>query len=279
MQRRAARRETDYNSEGRLVCLDTMLMNRAPRSHCLAGVQAARHGGWLGLALLALCLRHDAAAQGGETRQRGQMVQEIAAMPGIEVAASIDKRVLAVMNKVPRHEFVPEGQKPYAYENRPLPIGHGQTISQPYIVAAMTELMNLGPGDIVLEIGTGSGYQAAVLAELARAVYTIEIVEPLAKQATELLRRLGYATVQTRTGDGYFGWPEAGPFDAIIVTAAAGHVPPHLLRQLKPGGRMVVPIGAPFTTQQLMLVEKGGDGTVKTRQIMPVRFVPLTGSR
>ena len=256
-----------------------MLMNKAPRSRCLARVQAAGRGGWLVLALLALCLRHSAAAQDDETRQRGQMVQEIAAMPGIEAAAGIDKRVLAVMNKVPRHEFVPAGQKPYAYENRPLPIGHGQTISQPYIVAAMTELMNLRPGDVVLEIGTGSGYQAAVLAELAQAVYTIEIVEPLARQATEQLRRLGYATVQTRTGDGYFGWPEVGLFDAIMVTAAAGHIPPPLLRQLKPGGRMVVPIGAPFTTQQLMLIEKGSDGTVKTRQVMPVRFVPLTGRR
>jgi protein-L-isoaspartate(D-aspartate) O-methyltransferase len=207
------------------------------------------------------------------------MVKEVAAMAGIDGAVRIDARVLDIMKKVPRHEFVPTGQARHAYENRPLPIGHGQTISQPYIVAAMTELMNLRPGDVVLEIGTGSGYQAAVLAELAQAVYTIEIVEPLARQATEQLRRLGYTTVQTRTGDGYYGWPEAGPFDAIMVTAAAGHVPPPLLRQLKPGGRMVVPIGAPFTIQQLMLVEKGSDGTMKTSQIMPVRFVPLTGGR
>jgi len=200
-------------------------------------------------------------------------------MAGVGGADGIGARVLGVMNKVPRHEFVPANQKPYAYDNRPLAIGYGQTISQPYIVAAMTELLNLKPGHVVLEIGTGSGYQAAVLAELAQAVHTIEIVEPLAQQATERLRRLGYANVQTRTGDGYFGWPEAGPFDAIMVTAAASHVPPPLLRQLKPGGRMVLPIGAPFMTQQLMLVDKQSDGTVKTKQMMPVRFVPLTGSR
>ncbi|MBK7474064.1 MAG: protein-L-isoaspartate(D-aspartate) O-methyltransferase [Betaproteobacteria bacterium] len=207
------------------------------------------------------------------------MVAEITAMAGADSAVPIAARVLAVMNKVPRHEFVPESQQLYAYENRPLPIGHGQTISQPFIVAAMTELMKLKPGDTVLEIGTGSGYQAAVLAELAQSVYTIEVVEPLAQQATERLRRLGYPGVRTRAGDGYFGWPEAGPFDAIMVTAAAGHVPPPLLRQLKPGGRMVIPVGAPFTTQQLLLIEKNSDGTVKTRQMMPVRFVPLTGRR
>jgi len=255
-----------------------MPMNKAPPSLYLTNVPAARRGWWLGFALLVLCMQHDAAAQGDDARQRGQMVEEVASMARFGGAARIDARVLAVMNKVPRHEFVPADQKPHAYDNRPLPIGYGQTISQPYIVAAMTELLNLKPGHVVLEIGTGSGYQAAVLAELAQAVYTIEIVAPLAQQATERLRRLGYATVHARTGDGYFGWPEAGPFDAIMVTAAAGHVPPPLLRQLKPGGRMVIPIGAPFMTQQLMLVEKDSDGTVKTRQMMAVRFVPLTGS-
>jgi protein-L-isoaspartate(D-aspartate) O-methyltransferase len=179
--------------------------------------------------------------------------------------------------KVPRHEFVPADQKPHAYDNRPLPIGHGQTISQPYIVAVMTALLNVQPDHAVLEIGTGSGYQAAVLAELAHAVYTIEIIEPLAKQAAQRLQRLGYANVTTRIGDGYYGWPKGGLFDSIIVTAAASHIPPPLLRQLKPGGRMVIPIGAPFMTQQLMLVEKLGDGAVKTRQLMPVRFVSFTG--
>ena len=241
---------------------------------------ATRRGRWPGVVLLALCLNPDVATgQDDEARLRTQMVAEITAMASADSAVPIAARVLAVMTRVPRHEFVPSGQKPYAYENRPLPIGHGQTISQPFIVAAMTELMNLKPGAVVLEIGTGSGYQAAVLAELAHSVYTIEVVEPLAQQATERLQRLGYANVQTRAGDGYFGWPEAGPFDAIMVTAAAGHVPPPLLRQLKPGGRMVIPVGAQFTTQQLLLIEKNSDGTVKTRQMMPVRFVPLTGRR
>jgi protein-L-isoaspartate(D-aspartate) O-methyltransferase len=172
---------------------------------------------------------------------------------------------------------VPEGQRRNAYENRPLPIGHGQTISQPYIVAVMTELARPKPDDVVLEIGTGSGYQAAVLAELTKAVYTIEIVEPLAKRAKETLARLGYGTVKTRTGDGYYGWEEGGPYDAILVTAAADHIPPPLIRQLKPGGRMVIPIGASFATQELMLVDKQPDGSISTRQLMAVRFVPLTG--
>ena len=164
-----------------------------------------------------------------------------------------------------------------AYDNRPLSIGHGQTISQPYIVAVMTDLLKVGAGDTVLEIGTGSGYQAAVLGELGASVASIEIVEPLAKEAGERLRRLGYAKVATRVGDGYHGWPERGPFDAIIVTAAASHVPPPLVQQLKRGGRMVIPIGAAFQTQQLMLVEKRADGALTTRQLMAVRFVPLTG--
>ena len=239
---------------------------------------APARGRWLLPALLAFCLHPGAVfAEEGDDRLRAQMVTEIAAMAGAGSAVPIASRVLAVMNKVPRHEFVPPGQKPFAYENRPLPIGDGQTISQPDLVAAMTELMNRKPGDNVLEIGTGSGYQAAVLAELAPSVYTIEVVEPLAQQATERLTKLGYPGVRIRAGDGYFGWPEAGPFDAIMVTAAAGHVPPPLLRQLKPGGRMVIPVGAAFTTQQLLLIEKNSDGTVKTRQMMPVRFVPLTG--
>lgn len=251
-------------------------MNAAPPSPCPDKFSIAQRC-WR-FALL-LCLCHGATvAQGDEARQRRRMVEEIAAMAATGGAAHVDARVLAVMGKVPRHEFVSPDQQPHAYENRPLPIGYGQTISQPYIVAAMTELLNLKPDHVVLEIGSGSGYQAAVLAELARAVHTIEIVAPLAQQAAERLRRLGYASVHTRTGDGYFGWPEAAPFDAIIVTAAASHVPPPLLRQLKPGGRMVIPVGAPFLTQQLMLVEKGSDGSLKTRQMMAVRFVPLTGT-
>jgi len=191
----------------------------------------------------------------------------------------LDPRVAAAIGKVPRHRFVPAQLADRAYENRPLPIGHGQTISQPYIVALMTDLARTEPGDRVLEVGTGSGYQAAVMAHLANSVYTIEIIEPLGKQATERLRRLGYANVQVRVGDGYHGWPEHAPYDAILVTAAAGHIPPPLVRQLKPGGRMVIPVGAAFMVQQLMLVEKKADGAISTRQIMPVRFVPLTGTR
>ena len=212
---------------------------------------------------------------------RDAMVREITNMSSdtrdetgrVEFAAP----VMAAMAKVPRHKFVPPDEVPYAYENRPLPIGYGQTISQPYIVALMTDLTQVGPGDVVLEIGTGSGYQAAILAELAQAVYTMEIIEPLAVQAGERLGRLGYAKVQTRLGDGYHGWPEHGPYDAILVTAAASHVPPPLIAQLKAGGRMVIPVGAPFMIQYLLLIEKAGDGSVSTRQVLPVSFVPLVG--
>ncbi|WP_256577895.1 protein-L-isoaspartate(D-aspartate) O-methyltransferase [Pseudomonas sp. Irchel s3h17] len=214
-------------------------------------------------------------------RLRDAMVREIANMSSVtrdetgrvEFAAP----VMTAMAKVPRHKFVPPDEVPYAYENRPLPIGYGQTISQPYIVALMTDLTQVGPGDVVLEIGTGSGYQAAILAELAQAVYTMEIIEPLAVQAGERLGRLGYAKVQARLGDGYHGWPEHGPYDAILVTAAASHVPPPLIAQLKAGGRMVIPVGAPFMIQYLLLIEKAGDGSVSTRQVLPVRFVPLAG--
>jgi len=214
-------------------------------------------------------------------RERQAMVDEVAAMArafdgGAEKGA-IDPRVLAALGRVPRHEFVPLGSRGSAYDNRPLSIGHGQTISQPYIVAVMTDLLKVNDGDQVLEIGTGSGYQAAVLADLGVTVASIEIVEPLAKEAAERLRRLGHAKVATRIGDGYHGWPERGPFDAIVVTAAASHVPPPLVQQLKRGGRMVIPVGAAFQTQQLMLVEKRADGALTTRQLMPVRFVPLTG--
>jgi len=181
------------------------------------------------------------------------------------------------MGKVERHRFVPAGLAALAYLNRPLPIGHGQTISQPYIVALMTDLMKVKAGDKVLEIGTGSGYQAAILAELAGAVYSIEIIEAMGREAGERLKKLGCRNVKTKVGDGYYGWPEAAPFDAIMVTAAASHVPPPLIRQLKPGGRMVIPLGTQFMTQSLMLVEKKRDGSVTNRQILPVRFVPLTG--
>ncbi|MGK9169200.1 protein-L-isoaspartate(D-aspartate) O-methyltransferase [Inquilinus limosus] len=190
----------------------------------------------------------------------------------------IDPPVLSVMRQVPRHEFVPDESRDEAYENRPLPIGYGQTISQPYVVALMTDLLEPGKDDVVLEIGTGSGYQAAVLSPLVRHVYTIEIVEPLAKQAAERLKALGYGNVVTRHGDGYYGWPEHGPFDGIVVTAAASHIPPPLVHQLKPGGRMVIPVGPPFMTQNLMLVTKDGEGKVRTEVLLPVSFVPLTGA-
>ncbi len=188
-----------------------------------------------------------------------------------------DQRVMDVMAKVPRHEFVPSSQQDNAYQNRPLPIGYGQTISQPYIVALMTDLIETRSEDRVLEIGTGSAYQAAVLAELVDEVYSIEVVEALGEKAAKRLQRLNYNNVHTRIGDGYYGWPEQAPFDAIVVTAAASHVPPPLINQLKAGGRMVIPVGSRFMTQQLLLVEKSNDGTIATRQVMPVVFVPLTG--
>jgi protein-L-isoaspartate(D-aspartate) O-methyltransferase len=180
------------------------------------------------------------------------------------------------MDKVPRQEFVPDRYRDDAYDDRPLSIGHGQTISQPFIVALMTDMLEIGPDDIVLEIGTGSGYQAAVLARLVGDVHTIEIVPELAESAKERLERLGYDNVHTYTGDGYYGRLDAAPFDAIMVTAAAHQVPPPLIQQLKPGGRMVIPVGSGFALQHLMLVEKDADGQVRTRQTLPVRFVPLT---
>jgi protein-L-isoaspartate(D-aspartate) O-methyltransferase len=211
-------------------------------------------------------------------RQMVEDIAELARQTSRETGKNaVDKRVIDAMATVPRHRFVPPDQERAAYRNRPLPIGYGQTISQPYIVAVMTDLMNVKPGDTVLEIGTGSGYQAAILAELVRDVYTIEVIEALARQAAERLQQLGYVNVRTRTGDGYYGWEEHAPYDSIIVTAAASHVPPPLMRQLKPGGRMVIPLGAPFLPQQLMLIEKKADGTFLTRQILPVQFVPLTG--
>lgn len=185
--------------------------------------------------------------------------------------------VLAALAKVERHRFVPPAQMRFAYENRPLSIGYGQTISQPYIVALMTELVAAEADDVVLEIGTGSGYQAAVLAELVDQVYSIEIIEALAREAATRLARLGYDNVTTKLGDGYYGWEEHGPFDAIVVTAASSHVPPPLIQQLKPGARMIIPVGGRFTTQQLLLLEKTNNGEIITRQIAPVRFVPLTG--
>jgi protein-L-isoaspartate(D-aspartate) O-methyltransferase len=184
-------------------------------------------------------------------------------------------RVLAAMAKVPRHRFVPAAWAHAAYDNRPLPIEAGQTISQPYIVALSTDLIDPEPDDVVLEVGTGSGYQAAVLAELVREVWSIEVVESLGTAAARLLRELGYDNVQVRIGDGHQGWPEHGPYDGIVVTAAAIDVPQALVDQLKPGGRMVIPIGPRFAEQELVLVEKRADGRVAQRAILPVRFVPM----
>jgi len=232
-------------------------------------------------ALLLGCSLVAAHAQDRFAEARQRMVQEIEhtqrSVSSETGQAKVDSRVLAAMGKVPRHRFVRQALEDEAYDNRPLSIGHGQTISQPYIVAIMTDLLRVKPTDRVFELGTGSGYQAAVLAELAKEVYSIEIIEPLAKEAGKRLAELGYRNVKVKLADGYYGWPEHAPFDAIIVTAAASHIPPPLVSQLKPGGRMVIPVGTSFMTQHLMLVEKQADGSVTTRQILPVAFVPLTG--
>ncbi|MBU0621984.1 MAG: protein-L-isoaspartate(D-aspartate) O-methyltransferase [Gammaproteobacteria bacterium] len=208
------------------------------------------------------------------------MVAEIRAMAseaGLYGGVPISEAVLAVMAGVPRHRFVPVEDAYSAYGNFPLPIGHGQTISQPYIVALMTELLALDKRQTVLEVGTGSGYQAAVLAAMAGRVYSIEIVAPLAELAARRLAEAGYANVEVRCGDGSAGWPEHAPYDAIIVTAAAEYVPQALLDQLKPGGRLVIPVGGRYEVQQLQLIGKDSEGALHSRNIEPVRFVPLTG--
>jgi len=212
--------------------------------------------------------------------QRRAMVGTIAAI-AVESRSETGREhlsdsVMAAMAKVPRHRFVPAEIEAIAYANRPLPIGYGQTISQPFIVALMTDLAEIQPADKVLEVGTGSGYQAAVLAELAHKVYTIEIVEPLGREAAQRLQALGYRNVVTKIGDGYGGWPENAPFDAIIVTAAASKVPAPLIEQLKPGGRLAIPTGGRSGVQTLWLIRKNQDGTVTRRAVLAVRFVPLT---
>jgi protein-L-isoaspartate(D-aspartate) O-methyltransferase len=186
-------------------------------------------------------------------------------------------RVMAAMARVPRHAFVPARLRGSAYLNQPLPIGHGQTISQPYIVALMTDLLDPRPEHRVLEVGTGCGYQAAVLAELVAEVYTLEVVAPLLEAARERLARLGYDNVQAERRDGWQGWPEAAPFDAILVAAAAPQVPPALVEQLRPGGRMAIPVGPRYGSQELLLLEKNSDGGLQRRKVLPVAFVPLTG--
>jgi protein-L-isoaspartate(D-aspartate) O-methyltransferase len=240
----------------------------------------------ISLSMLSLLATTDvvpSAAQDGHSAQRARMVAEIAALARETGDATgrprLSNAVMTAMGKVPRHRFVPSPQEPFAYQNRPLPIGEGQTISQPFIVALMTDLLDPRPGDTVLEVGTGSGYQAAVLAELVAKVYTIEIVEPLGKGAAQLLDQLGYRNVEVRIGDGFNGWPEAAPFDAIVVTAAPAEIPKPLIDQLKPGGRMVLPAEGSSALQYLLLVEKRQDGTTTTRRTLPVSFVPLTRDR
>ncbi len=235
-------------------------------------------------AVLVLAVLVAPAAAGEDERTveaRARMVAEIE-----HIARSVgpvgDREVIApevleAMGRVERHLFVPEMQRHRAYADRPLPIGYGQTISQPYIVALMSDLLDVGEGAKVLELGTGSGYQGAVLGAMGVRVYTIEIVPELAEQAAQRLAGLGYRTVTARQGDGYYGWPDHAPFDAIVVTAAASHVPGPLVEQLKAGGRMVIPVGGPFFTQSLLLIEKTLQGEVTTRHLLPVRFVPLTG--
>jgi protein-L-isoaspartate(D-aspartate) O-methyltransferase len=239
-------------------------------------IDPGRAAGTLLLVLLVTaCGGGDAVEQAAGERDpievaRQRMVDEQLRRAGIK-----DPAVLRAMGNVPRHEFLPESQRPLAYTDQPLPISQGQTISQPYIVALMTEVLELKPGESVLEIGTGSGYQAAVLAEITDRVYSIEILEPLAVRARETLQRLGYRNVHVRLGDGYRGWPEYAPFDAIVVTAAPDHIPQPLVDQLKVGGRMVIPIGSYY--QELILLRKGADGNLTRQGVIPVRFVPMVG--
>jgi protein-L-isoaspartate(D-aspartate) O-methyltransferase len=214
---------------------------------------------------------------------RRRMVQQIDARMRETAAATgrdaLSPAVRRALLRVERHRLVPPELAAQAYDDHPLPIGHGQTISQPFIVALMTELLEPRPNDVVLEVGTGSGYQAAVLAECVARVHTIEIVAPLGERAKSLLAQLGYRNVEVRIGDGYQGWPQAAPFDAIVVTAAPDHVPQPLIDQLKPGGRMVIPVGSQVAGQDLLLITKSADGRTVSRRMLPVRFVPLTRAR
>ena len=205
-------------------------------------------------------------------KERARMVKT-----QIEARDVKDPNVLKAMRTVPRHAFIPKSGQRYAYADHPLPIGYDQTISQPYIVAFMTEALRLDPNSVVFEIGTGSGYQAAVCAEICREVYTIEIVEELAKTAKTRLKELGYPNVHVKAGDAFFGWPEHAPFDAIIGTAAAGRIPDPLIEQLKIGGRMILPYGSPYGFQYLVLITKDKEGKLHSKKVMPVRFVPMTG--
>ncbi|MHC4081173.1 MAG: protein-L-isoaspartate(D-aspartate) O-methyltransferase [Planctomycetota bacterium] len=234
-----------------------------------------------GVTFLAIFLgadgRPDPPAASDRADERARMVEQQMAHPPDGRMRVKDEKVLEAMRTAPRHVFVPRRSRSAAYRDYPLAIGHGQTISQPYIVALMTELLKLDEEDKVLEIGTGSGYQAAVLAHLTNEVYSIEIVEPLYERATKTLTGQGYDTVRCKRADGYFGWPEHAPFNAIIVTCAAGHLPPPLWEQLVPGGRIVIPIGGPYQTQRLVVMTKQPDGSRRSQTVLAVRFVPMTG--
>jgi protein-L-isoaspartate(D-aspartate) O-methyltransferase len=208
-------------------------------------------------------------------RMLAEIEGEVAYTRSLIGKSKLDPRVMAAIGKVSRERFVPPDLKSFAYENGPLPIGHGQTISQPYIVALMTDLLQLEPDHMVLEVGTGSGYQAAVLSQLVKQVFTIERIPALGDASAARLKSLGYSNIQYLTGNGYDGWPEHAPYDAIIVTAAASHIPQALIEQLKSGGRLVIPVGLPYMPQELMLVEKDEQGKIHSRDILGVAFVPL----
>lgn len=230
---------------------------------------------WSAFLLLISLLNAPGTFAGNEDPHAAERLTMV--MDQIQGGGISDPRVLQAMRDVPRHLFVPAALRSRAYAPRPLPIGEGQTISQPYIVGFMTEMLRLKPSDRVLEVGTGSGYQAAVAAKVAGEVYTVEIFESLANSSAKTLSGLGFGNVRVRQGDGYYGWEEKAPFDAIIVTCAGGHIPPPLLRQLKAGGRMIMPVGGPFMTQNLVFLEKGADGSVFQRNVLPVVFVRLLG--
>ncbi len=233
------------------------------------------------LFFLSISLFGDATKESYYEKARKEMVdviqREVEATRGYLGRDRLGQNVIDAMERVKRHKFVPLTSRLSAYENRPLPIGYGQTISQPYIVAIMTDLLDLKPSDRVLEIGTGSAYQAAVLAEIVKEVYTIEVIRELGISAERRLEKLGYKHIKTRIGDGYYGWEAHAPYDAIIVTAAAGNIPPPLFQQLKPGGKMIIPVKSFSQVQHLVLITKEVSGAMTTRQILPVRFVPLTG--
>jgi len=249
-------------------------------------VSRLRRGGAgtaLGVAAAALLAVTPPAPADGFDGERAAMVAAVEGMAADAAAFTGRPRlapaVIDALSRVPRHAFVPAPLERLAYLNRPLPIGEGQTISQPYVVALMSDLLGVAAGDRVLEVGTGSGYQAAVLAAMGVAVWSIEIIEPLAREAAERLARLGYDAVTVRAGDGYRGWPEQAPFDGIVVTAAAPHVPQPLVEQLAEGGVLVIPVGPPGGDQRLLKIEKSAGGEITTREVLPVRFVPLTGER